>query len=153
MQVSALILILSFIKWSIILCCRNTHISRTDNLTAIYDFLKSMCAPTCNSGCSEHRCIKLTRNVKHTVKQTAVKIDIGRNTFINLTLFADNLRSKSFYSLIKFKVLIIAFCFCKFLNCALKNNLTRVRNCINSVTHTIDKTHSVECLLFEYFSR
>ena len=110
-----------------------------------------MCAPACNSCSSEQRSVKLAGNIKHTVKQTTVKIDIGRNALIDFTLFADNLRGKSFNSLIKSEIFIVALSMSKLFNCALENYLTRVGNSVNCVTHTVDKSHSVKCLLFKDF--
>ena len=106
-----------------------------------------MCAPTRNTSCCKKRSIKLTRNIKKAVKKSAVKIDICGNALIDFTLSADNLRSQSFNSLIKIKFIIVTFGKRKLFNSTFKNYLTRVRNCINCVSHTIDKTFFIKNLL------
>ena len=75
----------------------NTLIGRTDNLTAIGEFLDPMCAPAYDAGDSKDRREQFRGKIQHAVDKAAVEVYIGAYALIDFALFGNDLRRQAFY--------------------------------------------------------
>ena len=83
-----------------------------------------MCTPSHNTCHCKDWCEQLLWNTKHAVNKSAVKIHIGTDTLIDLTLLCDNLWCKTLYCSIQLIILHSALFSCKLFHIAFKDFCT-----------------------------
>ena len=60
----------------------NILIGRTYDFSVIYDFFKTVSAPTGNTGNCKNRGKQLLRNLKHIIYKAAVKVYVSANRLV-----------------------------------------------------------------------
>ena len=124
-------------------------ICRTDNLARIEDFLKTMCAPSRNTCNCENWCKQLFGDSKHSIYETTVKVYVCADIFEKSPLFHDHSSCQTFYQFVKGKFFHHSLLLCKVSGKTFQDYFTRIRKCINSMSHTIDQTGMIECFFIQ----
>ncbi len=114
-------------------------------------FLQTMCTPSGNTGNAKSS--KIPRNTKHSIyKKTTVKSTFATNRFITQMCFHNpNLLDTSFHCFIQMKFIHFTFCLRQFFCIAFQNHGTRVRQCINRMSHSINQTGFIKRYLDSEF--
>ena len=75
----------------------NAYIGRSDYFIGIYKFFKPMGTPAGYPCTGKDRGIELRRKTKHMIYKTAVEVDIGAYSLVDMSLLTNYLRCKPFY--------------------------------------------------------
>ena len=126
-------------------------VRRTDDLALIYELLNPVCRPACDTGNRKDRSKHLRRNAEHRIYKSAVKVDIAADRLMQVLAAGQELGRQLFYLRIEHEL----FCESLFLRQAarvlLQNDGTRIVQCVDGVSHSIDQPALVKRLFVDDF--
>ena len=112
-----------------------------------------MCAPTCNSGNCKKRRVQFAGNAQHAVYKSRIEIDVGADSLFAAMELAENFRSKALDDVVKVEFFKAILFLCKFCSLVAKENCTRIADCINSVSLTVNQARAVKGFLASDLSK
>ena len=108
-----------------------------------------MCTPSDNTCRCKDRCIQFLWQPEHAIYETAVKIYVGIDSFVNFSLLTDYFWCQFFHQCIKSILLLTMLFSCQLCNKCAEDICPWIGNRIDRMSHSINQTFLIECFLIQ----
>ena len=149
MGVEVVSCLLALVHRDVVPLLHHALVCRADDLTGVDQFLDAVCAPSDDPCDREEGSEQLWRDSQHVVDESAVEVNVSADTGERVPPGTDEFRGHLLDVLVELEVLLTVLLDSEPLDQLPEDGCSGIGEGIDRVTHSVDETQLVECILVE----